>query len=179
MLPQARYLHEQSHNFQFLSMQALCWQALNNIIIIINTRQIPASKEPIGLLRHDGKRPDGATLVPWTRGRPLSWDVTVPDTFAASHIQFTSSSACAAADKAAMNKTAKYVELTGTHHFVPIASETSGAWCPQSAEFIEELGRRISTITNEPLETTYLFHRLSITLQRGNAVAFRNTFSET
>ena len=116
--------------------------------------------------------------MPWTRGRPLVWDVTVPDTIAASHIQFTSSSACAAADKAAANKTAQYVKLTSTHHFVPIAVETSGAWSPQSTEFIEELGRRISTITNEP-ETTYLFQRLSTTLQRGNAVAFRNTFSET
>ena len=105
--------------------------------------------------------------------------MTISDNFAASHIQFTSSSACAAADKAAVNKTAKYVELTSTHHFVPIAFETSGAWSPQSTEFIEELGRRISTITNEPLETTYLFQRLSTTLQRGNAVAFRNTFSET
>ena len=34
--------------------------------------QIPASKEPIGLSRADGKRPDGATLVPWTRCKPLA-----------------------------------------------------------------------------------------------------------
>ena len=71
----------------------------------VKKAQISASKEPIGLLGHDGTRAGGATLVPWTRGRPLAWDVMVPDTFAASHIQFTSSSACAAADKAAVNKT--------------------------------------------------------------------------
>ena len=59
-----------------------------------------------------------------------------------------------------------------------VAIETSGAWCSQSAEFIEDLGRRITTITNEPLETTYLYQRMSVTLQRGNAVAYRNTFSE-
>ena len=153
---------------------------LNDIIWrVVKKAQIPASKEPIDLLRHDGKRPDGAILVPWTRRRPLAWDVTVPDTFAASHIQFTSSSACATADKAAANKTAKYVELTSTHLFVPIAVETSGARSPQSTEFIEKHGRRISTITNQPLKTKYLFQRLSTTLQRGNAVAFRNTFSET
>ena len=96
----------------------------------VKKAQIPASKEPIGLLRHDGKRPDGATLVSWTRQRPLAWDVTVPDTFAASHIQFISSSSCAAADEAAVNKTAKYVEyveLRSTHHFVTIAVQTSGA----------------------------------------------------
>ena len=131
---------------------------LNDIIWrAVKKAQIPASKEPIRLLRHDGKRPDGATLVPWTRGRTFAWDVTLLDTFTASHIQFTSSSACAAADKAAANKTANYVELTSTHHFVSIAVETSGAWSPQSTEFIEEFGRRISTITNEPLEMAYLF----------------------
>jgi len=30
--------------------------------------QIRAVKEPIGLLRRDGKRPDGATLIPGTKG---------------------------------------------------------------------------------------------------------------
>ena len=137
--------------------------------------QIPPSKEPIGLSSADGTRPDGATLVPWTRGKPLAWDVTVPDTYAALHVQLTSTTACAAAEKAAVNKTTKYVALAATHFFVPVVIEkTSGAWCPQSAEFIEDLERRITTITNEPLETTYLYQRMSITLQRGNAVAFRN-----
>ena len=69
----------------------LLWRA-------VKKAQIPASKEPIGLSRADGKRPDGATLVPWTRGKPLAWDVTVPDTFAASHLQLASTTACAAAE---------------------------------------------------------------------------------
>jgi len=33
--------------------------------------------------------PDGVTLIPWSRGRCLTWDVTVPDTFAASHLPVT------------------------------------------------------------------------------------------
>ena len=65
-----------------------------------------------------------------------------------------------------------------THIFVSIAVETSGAWYKQSAQFIEDLGRRINSITNDQLETTYLFQRLSAALQRGNAVAFSNTFPE-
>ena len=110
--------------------------------------------------------------------KPLAWDVTVPDTYAASHIQATANSAGAAAESAAVNKTIKYNDLMTTHISVPIAVETSGAWCNQSAQFIEDLGRWINAITNDPLETTYLFQRLSVALQRGNAVAFSNTFPE-
>ena len=32
---------------------------------------VPSTKEPAGLLRGDGKRPDGLTLVPWQSGRSL------------------------------------------------------------------------------------------------------------
>ena len=149
----------------------LIWRA-------VKKAQIPASKQPIGLSRADGKRPDGATLVPWTRGKPLAWDMTVPDTYVASYLQLTPTTACTAVEKAAVNKTKKYVALAASHSFVPVAIEISGAWCPQSAEFIEDLGRRITTITNEPFETTYLYQRMSGTLQRGNAVVFRNTFPE-
>ena len=33
----------------------------------VKRAQIPATKEPIGLSRSDGKRPDGASLIPWKR----------------------------------------------------------------------------------------------------------------
>ena len=62
-------------------------------------------------------------LVPWTRGKPLAWDVAVPDTYAASHLQLTSTTACATAEKAALNKTTKYVALAATHSFVPSPSK--------------------------------------------------------
>ena len=153
---------------------------LNDILWrAVKKTQTPSNKEPVGLSRTDGKCPDGAILVPWTRGKPLAWDVTVPDTYAASHIPSTSVSAYAAAEKSAANKTTKYATITSTHLFVPIAVETSGAWCSDSAEFIADLGRRITVITGESLGTTYLFQRISVPLQRGNAVAFRNTFPES
>ena len=152
-LPQewTRHIHHSQLN-------DLIWQA-------VKKAQIPASKEPIGLSRADGKKPDGATLVPWTRGKPHAWDVTVPVTYAVSHLQLTSTTAFAAAEKATVNKAKKYVALAAMHSFVLITIKTSGAWCPQSADFIEDLGRRITTITNEPLETTYLYQRMSVTLQ--------------
>ena len=120
----------------------LIWRA-------VKRAQIPATKEPIGLSRIDGKRPDGATLIPWKRGKPLAWDVTVPDTYAASYLAETAESAGAAANKAAANKISKYSTLATTHHFVPISVETGEPWNPESSEFIAELGKRISQITLE------------------------------
>ena len=90
--------------------------------------QIPAIKEPLGLTPEDGKRPDSATLIPWAQGKPLAWDVTVPDTYVPPHLPNTSLTAGAAADKAAVNKTAKYDKLRGTHLFFPVAIETGGPW---------------------------------------------------
>ena len=109
--------------------------------------------EPIGLSRIDGKRPDGATLIPWKRRKPLAWNVIVPDTYAASYLAETAESAEAAAYKAVANKISKYSTLATTHHFVPISVETGGPWNPESSEFIAELGKRISQITLESLET--------------------------
>jgi len=149
-------------------MNDIIWRA-------VKRAQIPVVKEPIGLST-DGKRPDGATLIPWSRGKPLAWDVTVPDTFAQSHLHNSAIQSCAAADTAADNKVTKYAHLATTHIFVPIAVETGGSWNAQAIEFVQDLGRRISEVTNEPLETQFLFQRLSMAVQRGNAIAFKSTF---
>jgi len=42
-------------------------------------------------------------------------------------------------------------------------------------ELTQEIGRRITAITDDTNETTFLFQRLSIDLQRGNTVSFHNT----
>jgi len=53
--------------------------------------------------------------------------------------------------------------------------ETAGVWHEMAIELTQEIGRRITTVTEDTRETTFLFQRLSMALQRGNAVAFRNT----
>ena len=56
---------------------------INDLIYrALNRAGIPAIKEPAGLIRSDGKRPDGLTLIPWSGGRCVTWDVTVTDTLA-------------------------------------------------------------------------------------------------
>jgi len=82
----------------------------------VKLAQIPVTKEPANLILQNGKRPDGSTLIPWSRGKPLAWDVTVQDTFAESHVGDTATEAGAAANQAATNKIAKYDD---THFTVP------------------------------------------------------------
>ena len=151
-------------------MNDIVWRA-------VKKTQVPAQKEPLGLSHGDSKRPDGCTLIPWSRGRPLAWDVTIPDTFAASHIAGTSVRAGSAAQTAADNKMDKYADIANTHVFVPVAVETGGAWCTASLDFVTDLGKRISNITSDPHETSHLFQRLSIALQQGNSIAFSNSLS--
>ena len=69
----------------------------------------------------NGKRPDEATFIHWSRGKALAWDVTIPDTYAASYLLSTALEAGRAAIHAAEMKFAKYRELDATHIFVPIA----------------------------------------------------------
>ena len=68
--------------------------------------------------------------------------------------------------------------LTSTHIFVPFVIETSGAWNAQAIELTQEIGRRTTAVTGDPLETNtiHLFQRLSIAIQQANAVSFTSTF---
>ena len=51
--------------------------ALNDIIKrALDSAKIPCHLEPTGLYRSDGKRPDGASVVPWKYRRVLVWDAT-------------------------------------------------------------------------------------------------------
>ena len=118
---------------------------MNDIIFrAIKRAQVPAIKEPVSLMLGDNKRPDGTTLLPWARGKPLAWDVTVPDTYAESHLANTAATPGAAANQAAQQKTDKYCSLQSTHIFCPVAIETSGTWNAMAVDLVQEIGRRIT-----------------------------------
>ena len=60
--------------------------SINDIIYRSCCRaETPAFKEPTGLKRTDGKRPDDSTLVPWSAGKRVIWDVTIVNTMAPSY----------------------------------------------------------------------------------------------
>jgi len=56
----------------------------------------------------------------------MAWDVTVPDTYAESHISSTVVKAGAAAHRAAQSKADKYPSLAGTHIFLPSRQQVHG-----------------------------------------------------
>ena len=80
-------------------------------------------------------------------------------------------------NKAASTKETKCRKLANSHVFVPVAVETAGTWNHLAVELTQELGRRITIFTDDPRETGFLFQRLSVTLQLGNAVSFHSTFT--
>ena len=80
------------------------------------------------------------------------------------------------AEQAARRKEDKYTELSRSYLFQPISFETYGTVNSSAQSFIQELGRRISLVSNDRRESAFLFQRLSVTVQRFNAVAFRGGF---
>ena len=69
----------------------------------------------------------------------------------------------AAADKAENTKEAKYRQLANNHNVCyTVAVETAGTWNHLAVELIQELGRRISAVTQDTRETRFLLQRLSV-----------------
>ena len=145
----------------------------------LNAAKIPCQLEPNGLFRSDGKRPDGATMVPWSGGKVLVWDATCPDTLAPSYSSLATREAGVVAEEAERRKKVKYSHLESSYCFIPVAVETLGVFGPEARGLVKDLGRRIAHATLEPLSTHYLRQRISVAVQRGNAVAILSSISST
>ena len=146
--------------------------SLNDIIKrSLATAKVPSHLEPAGLYRADGKRPDGASVVPWKRGRILVWDATCVDTLAPSYRSLAASGSGAVADDAEHRKKARYAHLEATHLFTPVAIETLGAFGQEARSFLRELAHRMSLSTGEPQSHQFLIQRVAVAVQRGNAAS--------
>ena len=86
------------------------------------------------------------------------------DTLANSYLHATSTSAGGAAELAATRKRDKYRDMSASYEFVPVAMETFGPLNDSASEFITEIGRRTSMITEEKREITFLRQRISMAL---------------
>ena len=107
----------------------------------------------------------------------MTWDVTVTDTLVESYLLTISSSAGGTAEGAANRKELKYQALSKTHTFIPLAFETFGPINSKGVVFLNQLGHRLAASTGDTRETSFLFQRLSLTIQRSNAVCFNGSFA--
>ena len=132
---------------------------------------IPSWLEPVGLDRGDGRRPDGVTVFPYSRGRALCWDATCTDTFSSASIIASAIERGSAAAAAEARKNDKYRNLMDRYLFEPLAVETMGVLGPSSVKFVGDLARRMRGVTGDNREKRWLFERLSLAVVRGNAAA--------
>ena len=113
------------------------------------------------------------------RRKNVTWDVTVTHTVADSYLHLSAACAGSAAEGAASRKKTKYAGLDYSHIFIPFAFETYKPINDKGTKFLQELVRRLRTISDDPRESAFLHQRISITLQRFNAIAFSDTFIST
>jgi len=131
-------------------------QAINDVTArAITAAGVPVTKEPVGLARLDGKRPDGLTLIPWQGGKPLTWGVTVVSTLADSYLHSTSHSADSAAETASNRKETKYSSLRPDFIFQPVAMETLGPLNASALNFLSEVGRQLTSLSGDSRETSF------------------------
>jgi hypothetical protein len=141
---------------------------------------VNSTLEPNGLSRDDGKRPDGLTLVPWIKGQSLVWDVTVVDTLADSYVLKTSEVSGFAAEMACKRKHSKYSSIISSNYvFKGLAFETLGPWCKEAIDFIDVIGNRLIAESGDSKSKKFLFERISLAIQRGNAASIRGTFPDS
>lgn len=154
-------------------------ESVNNIFShAFSSAGVPNIIQPPGVSRDDGKRPDGMTLIPWSHGKSLLWDVTVRDTMAASYINDSSKKASTIADKAERHKHNHYISLKQNYLLTPLAFETLGCMGPETKKFIDKLGSLMKKATGEAKSKDYLLQRISIAIQRGNATCILGTLGK-
>jgi hypothetical protein len=150
---------------------------INSIINrFLTSIHVNSTLEPNGLSRDDGKRPDGMTLIPWNKGQPLVWDVTVVDTLADSYILKTSEISGFVAEMTCKRKHSKYSSIISSNYvFKGLAFETLGPWCKKAINFINVIGNRLIAESGDSKSKKFLFERISLpfnveTLQASGAL---------
>ena len=83
------------------------------------------------------------------------------------------------AEGASERKEAKYSAISQTHIFVPFADETLGLINQKGVKFLSELANRLTIVTDDPREASFLFQRISILIQRFSAICFQDIFDQS
>ena len=94
-----------------------------------------------------------------------------------SYVAGAAREAGSAAELAAARKEDKYSSIDGRYLFEPTAIETLGVReeLASARQLLSDLGRKISQCSGEVRETSFLFQRCSVLVQRFNAVLLHNS----
>jgi len=140
----------------------------------------PLPKEPLGLTRLDGKRPNGLTLIPWHGDKSRTLDLTVVCTLADSYVHaMFHVSLQVALLKLLPPEGSKNTRASQQAIFQLVAFETRGSLNASSFDFLREVGRRLTASSDDFRETSFLFQRLSVLIQRFNSVLTLESFIST
>jgi len=146
--------------------------ALNDLVArAFGSAGLPVTKEPHGLTRSDGKRLDGPMERRQTAhlgrdcclssGRFVRW--------------------CLRELLVRWQKWRLFARLTNTplqrtHFFQPIAVESLGSMNTTAYSFLAELGQKISVVSGDDCESSFLFQQISVLMQPYNAIFARELY---
>jgi hypothetical protein len=85
-----------------------------------------------------------------------------------------------AAEMACKRKHNKYRSIISSNYiFKGLAFETLGPWCKETIDFINVIGDRLIAESPDSKSKKFLFERISLAIQRGNAASIRGTFPDS
>ena len=106
-----------------------------------------------------------------------TWGIV--STLADSYLHSTSQSAGSSAETASVRKESKYSSLPPDYIFQPVAIETLGPPNASALNLLSELGCWLTSLSGDSRETSFLFQRLSLLIQRFNsALIMDSCFSD-
>ncbi|KAJ4430182.1 hypothetical protein ANN_22392 [Periplaneta americana] len=73
----------------------------------------------------------------------------------------------------------KYLDLLDRYNFVVFAVESMGPWCSEAKLLTSDIGKYLSALNGDSRSTAFLRQRISIAIQRGNAISVMGTFPES
>jgi len=108
---------------------------------------------------------------PGEAGKPLTWDVTVICPLADSYVAAAAREAGSAAEDAA-----KCSNIQAHRIFQPVAVGSLGPINASGHVFLSKLGRKLADQSGDDREISFLFQRLSVLIQRYNAILVHDCF---
>jgi hypothetical protein len=69
--------------------------------------------------------------------------------------------------------------ISSNYIFKGLAFETLGPWCKETIDFINVIENRLIAESGDSKSKKFLFERISLAIQRGNAASIRGTFPDS